>query len=112
VKLPPAGFNTRTWTCRSAAAASAGPVVPPPNAEVTSRRHTRGQQGQSTSSQHPVLLRVEKHGGHALIGATAEQHDALRADELAFLLDQLRASPDPTADGPARATRRRSGAGG
>ncbi len=54
----------------------------------------------ATSSPHPELLRVEEHGGHALIGATAEQHDALRADELAFLLDHLNASPDPTADGP------------
>ncbi len=54
----------------------------------------------ATSSRYPVLLRVEQHGGHALIGATAEQHDALHADELAFLLDQLRAGPDPTADDP------------
>ncbi|MPZ28627.1 MAG: prolyl oligopeptidase family serine peptidase [Micromonosporaceae bacterium] len=42
----------------------------------------------ATASGRPVLLRVEEHGGHGF-GATTGQRDALLADQLAFLLDQL-----------------------
>jgi prolyl oligopeptidase len=42
----------------------------------------------ATSSDRPVLLRVERHGGHGF-GSTAEQRDAELAYELAFLFDQF-----------------------
>lgn len=42
----------------------------------------------ATSSDRPVLLRVEPHGGHGF-GATRAQRDALAADLFAFLLSRL-----------------------
>ena len=39
----------------------------------------------ATTSDRPVVLRVERHGGHG-IGSTRDQENALLADELAFLL--------------------------
>lgn len=42
----------------------------------------------ASTSGRPVLLRVERHGGHG-VGSTRRQEDHLLADELAFLLDQL-----------------------
>jgi len=42
----------------------------------------------ASTSGRPVLLRVERHGGHG-VGATRRQEDDLLADELAFLLDRL-----------------------
>jgi prolyl oligopeptidase len=39
----------------------------------------------ATTSDRPVVLRVERHGGHS-IGSTRDQENALLADELAFLL--------------------------
>ena len=43
----------------------------------------------ATASGRPVLLRVD-HAGHDQLGATKSQLYALRADQLAFLLWQLR----------------------
>jgi prolyl oligopeptidase len=40
----------------------------------------------ATGSDRPVLLRVERQGGHGSIGGTAEQRDGRSADEIAFLL--------------------------
>jgi prolyl oligopeptidase len=42
----------------------------------------------ATTSDRPVVLRVERHGGHG-VGSTMDQENALLADELAFLLHAL-----------------------
>jgi prolyl oligopeptidase len=42
----------------------------------------------ATSSDRPVLLRIDPHAGHGH-GSTKAQNDALTADLYAFLLDQL-----------------------
>ena len=44
-----------------------------------------GSAGGTPTSDRPVVLRVERHGGHG-IGSTMDQENALLADELAFLL--------------------------
>jgi prolyl oligopeptidase len=46
----------------------------------------------ATTSDRPVLLRVERHGGHGP-GTTRSQQARLLADELAFLLDQFDREP-------------------
>jgi prolyl oligopeptidase len=43
----------------------------------------------ATSSGRPVLLRVEKDGGHGLLSASRSQTEALLTDEYSFLLWQL-----------------------
>jgi prolyl oligopeptidase len=43
---------------------------------------------QSSSSGYPIVLRVERDGGHG-IGATREQTEAELADRIAFLLKYL-----------------------
>jgi prolyl oligopeptidase len=46
----------------------------------------------ATTSDRPVLLRVERHGGHGP-GTTRSQQARLLADEFAFLLDQFDREP-------------------
>lgn len=43
----------------------------------------------ATSSQKPILLRVDFGGGHGAIGSTAKQRQEALADEWSFLLWQL-----------------------